>query len=95
MEFYNSSNSSGLGEEAGPFLASLKRDRDIEAIGQSTKKSRAESYVPVAEVTTVALPAQPYPFYNYVEHSRDADPDPYVPLTAPGRVPNFPGTSCC
>jgi hypothetical protein len=31
-----------------------------------------------------------YPFFDYVDHSQEPDPDPLVPLTAPGRVPNFP-----
>ena len=31
-----------------------------------------------------------YPFYNYQEYSNEPDADPTVPLTAPGRVPNFP-----
>lgn len=33
---------------------------------------------------------KPYPFYYYVDHSRDVDDDPMTPLTPPGRVPNFP-----
>lgn len=32
---------------------------------------------------------QPYPFFYYRDHSRDADPDPLYPLVPPGRVPNF------
>jgi len=31
-----------------------------------------------------------YPFFSYIDHSRDVDRDPMMPLTPPGRVPNFP-----
>lgn len=31
-----------------------------------------------------------YPFYYYQDFSNEPDSDPSVPLTAPGRVPNFP-----
>lgn len=33
---------------------------------------------------------RPYPFYYYIDHSTDVDPDPFAPVTPPGRVPNFP-----
>jgi len=32
----------------------------------------------------------PTPFYRYRDFSMVQDPDPFTPLTAPGRVPNFP-----
>lgn len=35
-------------------------------------------------------PLQPYPYFYYRDHSHVEDPDPFKPLTAPGRVPNFP-----
>jgi len=85
-------NHSDNEQEVGSFLASLKRDQsDDDSFGaRLMKKTRFDSYVPpIAEITTTP-PMQPFPFYNYVDHSRDVDPDPFVPLTAPGRVPNFP-----
>jgi len=33
---------------------------------------------------------KPHPFFYYVDHSKDKDPDSLTPLTPPGRVPNFP-----
>jgi hypothetical protein len=33
---------------------------------------------------------QPNPYFYYRDYSRCVDPDPLTPLTAPGRVPNFP-----
>lgn len=35
-------------------------------------------------------PSLSYPFYYYQDFSNESDSDPSVPLTAPGRVPNFP-----
>jgi len=86
-------NHSDNEQEVGSFLASLKRDQsDDDSFGRLMKKSRFDSFAaPVAEITTTTTsPMQPFPFYNYVDHSRDVDPDPFIPLTAPGRVPNFP-----
>lgn len=36
----------------------------------------------------------PAPFFYYRDFSTQPDPDPLVPLTAPGRVPNFPAKVC-
>jgi hypothetical protein len=33
---------------------------------------------------------KPYPFFYYRDYSRVPDSDPLIPLTPPGRVPNFP-----
>ena len=33
---------------------------------------------------------KPYPYFFYRDFSKQVDPDPLTPLTAPGRVPNFP-----
>ncbi len=33
---------------------------------------------------------RPYPYFLYRDYSSVPDPDPFVPLTSPGRVPNFP-----
>mgnify|MGYP005847946875 CR=1 FL=1 len=33
---------------------------------------------------------QDYPYFGYRDYSQEPDPDPLIPLTAPGRVPNFP-----
>jgi HSF-type DNA-binding len=41
-------------------------------------------------VSAAAAELGPYPFFYYVDHSTDMDDDPLTPLTAPGRVPNFP-----
>lgn len=38
--------------------------------------------------TTPSL--RPYPYFNYRDFSEVPDADPFKPLTAPGRVPNFP-----
>jgi len=46
-----------------------------------------------ATATTAARPGrecQPAPFFYYKDHSTVGDADPFQPLTAPGRVPNFP-----
>jgi len=31
-----------------------------------------------------------YPFFYYIDHSKDEDPDPFYPLVPPGETPNFP-----
>lgn len=33
---------------------------------------------------------RPFPYFHYRDFSHVPDPDPLAPLTAPGRVPNFP-----
>jgi HSF-type DNA-binding len=33
---------------------------------------------------------KPYPYFYYRDFSAVPDPDPLVPLTMPGRMPNFP-----
>jgi len=33
---------------------------------------------------------KPFPYFYYRDFSKEVDPDPLVPLTPPGRVPNFP-----
>ena len=35
-------------------------------------------------------PLRPFPYFYYRDFSKQVDPDPLTPLTAPGRVPNFP-----
>ncbi|KAL3922872.1 MAG: hypothetical protein SGILL_001973 [Bacillariaceae sp.] len=35
-------------------------------------------------------PLQPFPYFSYRDFRHMPDPDPLTPLTAPGRVPNFP-----
>lgn len=37
-----------------------------------------------------ARTVKPYPYFCYRDFSSLPDPDPLVPLTSPGRVPNFP-----
>ena len=34
---------------------------------------------------------RPAPFFFYKDFSQEPDKDPFIPLTLPGRVPNFPG----
>ena len=34
---------------------------------------------------------RPAPFFFYKDFSQEPNNDPFIPLTAPGRVPNFPG----
>ena len=45
---------------------------------------------PLTEHTTASRVLQPAPFFFYKDFSQEVDPDPLTPLTAPGRVPNFP-----
>jgi hypothetical protein len=35
-------------------------------------------------------PPKPYPFFFYVDRSREVDPDPYTPVTKRDQVPCFP-----
>jgi hypothetical protein len=86
-------------------VASLggKRDRDDcpDAAGgfNLNKVARQEVIPPAAPMGPPPPPAQParaeadlkpYPFYYYKDFSKKPDPDVLTPLTAPGRVPNFP-----
>ena len=36
-----------------------------------------------------AEPPRPYPYFFYIDHFREADPDPFMPVTQPGRTPCF------
>ena len=42
-----------------------------------------------AKVARCERELQPYPFYFYKDFSEVEDPDPLMPVTPPGRVPNF------
>jgi hypothetical protein len=49
---------------------------------------------PIAEPQNDPYPTEdselkPYPFFFYRDYSRVPDTDPLIPLTPPGRVPNF------
>jgi HSF-type DNA-binding len=78
-----------------------KRNRDDspDAAG-GMKKARvpevAPEVAPPPPVAAVVVPAarpeelKPYPFFYYNDLSTQKDPDSLTPLTAPGRVPNFP-----
>jgi hypothetical protein len=43
-------------------------------------------------VTSINDPSmKPYPFFHYVDYSKEPDPEPFIPLTTPGRyVLEFP-----
>jgi hypothetical protein len=82
-------------------VGSVKRSRDDadadHAAGGSNKAARvdapdeanaAPAEGPAADVSLGEL--KPYPYFYYQDFSTHVDPDPLTPLTAPGRVPNFP-----
>jgi HSF-type DNA-binding len=76
------------------------RDDSPDAAGGWHKISRVEEDFAFAGVMGPPLPPvepapqelimNPYPFFCYNNFSAESDPDPLTPLTAPGRVPNFP-----
>jgi hypothetical protein len=81
----------------------LAQQQQSEAASKRLKTTNKESAISLPQVVLgpPALPAtedaddaarelQPYPFFYYVNRSRDPDPDSLTPLTQPGRVPNFP-----
>ncbi|KAG7374400.1 HSF-type DNA-binding protein [Nitzschia inconspicua] len=43
-----------------------------------------------SEDSSTELVLRPFPYFYYRDFSTVPDPDPFTPLTAPGRVPNFP-----
>jgi HSF-type DNA-binding len=77
-------------------LASCKRgreDSDVEMkdckMAKTDNEERPLKPVKKAPVIRVLHPA---PFFFYRDFSQEPDDDPLTPLTAPGRVPNFPGS---
>lgn len=69
------------------------------AAGFSVKRVRVAEEVADVAVAMDAEPAEesedgtlmnPAPFFYYNDRSTEKDPDPLLPLTLPGRVPNFP-----
>lgn len=82
---------------AGALLASGKRERETEDVEMSdtgrSKMARREE-TPCSSKSLKKPPVkrtlQPAPFFYYKDFSQESDPDPLTPLTAPGRVPNFP-----
>lgn len=55
---------------------------------EPTEPSDAQDSTPDTDSQTPTL--QPYPYFFYKDYSTFPDPDPLIPLTSPGRVPNFP-----
>jgi hypothetical protein len=45
---------------------------------------------PEGEPALMILDVKPFPFFRYTDFSKEVDPDSLIPLTMPGRVPNFP-----
>lgn len=82
--------------EAVAGLSSGKREAEDDShdAAGGTKKTRVEEELSTVQQEPPIVPSRgelkPYPFFYYVNHSDDVDPDPLTPLTAPGRVPNFP-----
>jgi HSF-type DNA-binding len=67
-------------------------DYDDDAIGhegQTAKRSRTDDMESLGEIVQSPETIL-YPFFHYRDFSKVPDPDPLIPLTAPGRVPNFP-----
>jgi HSF-type DNA-binding len=56
---------------------------------QAAKRSRTDDMEPL-DASVQSPEAIQYPFFHYRDFSKVTDPDPLIPLTAPGRVPNFP-----
>ena len=78
-----------------------KRDREEEDVQPRTKVPRAENDAAAVAVAGPSRPPmdeshgkevvlKPFPYFYYRDYSTLQDPDPLTPLTAPGRVPNFP-----
>ena len=90
-------------QAAASVVASLsgKRDREDSAdAAGGVKKVRDGEAEPVEETAVARVAAapvddledelKPAPFFFYKDFSTMSDPDSLTPLTAPGRVPNFP-----
>jgi hypothetical protein len=88
--------------EASPNKRSLDDGSDHRpskmARGATSQHSSASSFAtivtregaPTASVPDSAAVLKPYPYFRYRDFSTLPDPDPLVPLTSQGRVPNFP-----
>ncbi|CAJ1934300.1 unnamed protein product [Cylindrotheca closterium] len=78
------------------------RGGNASQVEQASKRRRLDSSLDVlsdtaataskvnSETSKSGPSLQPFPYFYYCDHSRVEDPDPFKPLTAPGRVPNFP-----
>jgi hypothetical protein len=77
-----------------------KRDRDDSAGRMQNKVARSLEQTMVLVGPSRPPPQQehdseekvlkPFPFFFYQDFSTQVDPDPLIPVTSPGRVPNFP-----
>jgi HSF-type DNA-binding len=78
-----------------------KRDRDGDSAGRMQSKlarSLEQTMVmvgpprppPPQEHESEEKVLKPFPFFYYLDFSTQVDPDPLIPVTSPGRVPNFP-----
>jgi HSF-type DNA-binding len=82
-------------EQAASFAPSAKRlsDEDVED-GHTAKRHRMSENGQPLETETCEGAGEdlfrPFPYFFYKDYSTHPDPDSLTPLTAPGRVPNFP-----
>ena len=67
-----------------PRVQAVQKHTAAAAAANSSGKTSA----PAAASSDDAKPTAP--FYYYKDYSKEIDPDPSVPVTAPGRIPNFP-----
>lgn len=72
-----------LPDMAAGFSVKRARVAEEEAAPQNMDAEPADE----SEDGTLMNPA---PFFYYNDRSKEEDPDPLLPLTLPGRVPNFP-----
>ncbi|KAL3944641.1 MAG: hypothetical protein SGBAC_001301 [Bacillariaceae sp.] len=77
------------GNDSQPDVGSKRRRLDS-SLNVLSETASTAAKVNNGEISKSGPSRQPYPYFHYRDHSRVEDPDPFKPLTAPGRVPNFP-----
>ena len=73
-----------------PIIISISQKLNASTMKQSSQENSLEVQGPSNTEHNGTAISLPYPFYYYQDFSNEPDLDPSVPLTAPGRVPNFP-----
>ena len=80
--------------EAGKRMSSEMSARESAHISLGPAPKKTKAYKDIKgndnDINEKERALQEAPFYYYREHSQDADDDPLVPLTPPGKTPNFP-----
>ena len=102
-ELFKDDDAEGILKALAELESKSASSKPVAIAGQQTKPSPPRAAEPVvqkkpangnapAQTESVTSTDKPVcaPFYYYKDYSTESDPDPVVPVTAPGRIPNFP-----